>query len=205
MSSTGGYRSPVNLGLGRVPKNTDPEIFDELTEVYNSIHLLAAYMDALRLSLAGGGSGQNPAETMPFTRFFVGPALQQITAGMVVCPASIGGNNGIVRGALASSYSSTSPECNFAGIALSDADIDENVRVGVGPGVFELPGITSGALVWAYSSLSTVATYSEQGSPYATAPPPIAGPNGGTVYPTAIGIGLATGYAMIDQFIRRTP
>lgn len=205
MSSTGGYRSPVNLGLGRVPKNTDPEIFDELTEVYNSIHLLASYMDALRLSLAGGGAGQNPFETMPFTRFFVGPALQTITAGQVVCPANIGGNNGIVKGALASTYASTAPECNFAGIALNDAAIGQNVRVGVGPGVFELPGLPSGAIVWAYSSLSTAATYSEQGTAYASAPAAIAGPNGGTVYPTAIGIGVAAGYAMIDQFIRRNP
>ena len=204
MAKIGGYRSPVNLGLGRVPLATDQDMFAELTDVYNSIHLLASYMDTLRLSLEGGGGGQTPIDTLPFNRYYPSVALVDITAGQVVSPTRESGQNGTILGALHNVPASTTPESNFAGIALNDALVGETVRVGVGPGVIELSGATSGSLVWAYSSLSTTGFRGNNGNLYTAAPASFAAAGGGTVYATPIGICIADGYAYIDNFINRT-
>lgn len=204
MAKIGGYRSPVNLGLGRVPLATDQELFGELTDVYNSIHLLASYMDTLRLSLEGGGGGQTPAETMPFNRYFPGVALVNITAGQVISPSRVTGENGILLGALHHVPASTTPECNFAGIALNDALVGETVRVGVGPGIIELAGALSGSLVWAYSSLSVTGNRGGNGGLFTSNPGSFTAPAGGAVYAMPVGFCVADGYVYIDNFINRT-
>lgn len=156
MASISGYRSPVDLGIGQVPLTTDPDLFNQFTEVYNAIHLLNGYLDQLRIiAEGGGGAGQSPADAMPFNRFYVAPALQAITAGDPVCPSSIPGQNGIIKGALAHDFGSTAPTSNFCGVALIDAAIGEDVRVGIGPACIEMPGAVSGQRIWVYSSRAT--------------------------------------------------
>ena len=202
MSSMSGYRSPVDLGLGRVPQTGDPELFAELTDVYNSLHLLSAYMDKLRLS-AGGGSGQFPNETMPFNRFYVSIAMQDIPLGSVVSPSQISGQDGSLLGAAPNLLSSGTPDSIFAGVALTAGVTGSSFRVGVGPGAIEVPGAVGGGLIWAYCQRATNGNPSFAGGLYPSQPPAITAPAGGTVYPMPVGIGIANNYGLIGKYFRR--
>lgn len=207
MASIGGYRSPVNLGLGRVPITQDPELFDEFTDVYNAIHLLNEYLDTLRTVASGGGSGQTPAETMPFNRFFVGKALVNIVGGQLVCPSPVSGENGMVLGPLPDGYDTDLPNANFVGVALTDAAAGEEFRVGVGPAVLEVPGTISGQVVWAYSALNTAGTRQNAGNGiiYASKPPVKSFTSGAATvytYPLKAGIAITDGFVMFGRFLR---
>ena len=201
-SSIGGYRSPVNLGLNKLPTTSDPELFEELTPVFNSIHLINAYLDRLRTIAGGGGSGQSPSDTLPFNRFFVSTALQVIEIGDLVCPAS-NGSNGIVKGALADNYGSGAPYCHFSGIALTRGDIGDDIRVGVGPAVLEVPGASGGSPVWGFGSRATNGNWSTYGGLYLGNPGASSVPAGGTVYPMPVAMGISAGYALFGQFLLR--
>ena len=200
MSGIGGYRSPVDLGLGQVPLTTDPEIFNEMTEVYNAIHLLNQYLDQLRIvAEGGGGSGQSPADSMPFNRFYVGTALMVINLGDPVCPASDGAN-GIIVGALGNDYTIANQTSNFCGIALSSAGPGEDVRVGVGPAILEFPAAVSGQEIWAYSSRATNGARFEDRS--LTVGNPGARTNGaGTAYPMPVATCPLNGFALFGQYL----
>lgn len=203
MSSINGYRSPVKLDIGQVPLTTDPEIFAEMTGVYNSIHLLNAYLDQLRLiAEGGGGSGQTPEESMPFNRFYVATALQNISAGDVVSPSSISGTNGIIKGALANDYTSTAPTSNFTGIALIDALIGEDVRVGVGPASLTFAPAVTSQLIWAYSSRTIAGAAAGMGGLYPTNPGAIA-VMGSTLYAMPVATCPVNGFALFGQYISR--
>lgn len=202
MASMSGYRSPVDLKLARTPDIADPELFEEFTQVFNSIHLINAYLDRLRIIAGGGGSGQAPAETLPFNRFFVSTALQNISAGDVVSPAT-NGQNGIFKGAMANNFASSAPYSHFCGIALTDAEIGQDLRVGVGPASLEIVGATGGTVIWAFSSRATNGNPSEAGGLYLGNPGTVAAPAGGTVYAMPVGIGLANNYALFGQFLQR--
>ena len=202
VASIGGYRSPVDLGLSRVPALTDnPELFAELTDIYNSIHLLASYMDALRLSLSGGGSGQNPAQTMPFNRFFSAIALQDIDAGMPISPSPVTGDNGVIKGALGSNLGGT-PYSNFCGIALTSALAGQPIRAGVGPGAIEVPGAAAGSLIWAYNSRATNGNKFNDGGLYLGNPGAKSNATG-TAYPMPVAVCVQAGYAVFGQFVVR--
>lgn len=203
-SQLGGYRSPVDLGLGRQPGLTgDVELFGELTEIYNSIHLLASYMDALRLFAQGGGSGQNPDQTMPFTRFFPATALMDIELGMPVAPSGVVGDNGVTPGALGHLLSSTVPECNFCGIALTGATAGNPIRVGVGPAILGVPGVLPNGYVWAYSARATAGAKFGDGGLYLSNPGAKTISGIGTAYAMPVAIGVANDYALFGNFIRR--
>ena len=203
MASMSGYRSPVDLKLARTPDIEDPELFEEFTHVFNSIHLINAYLDRLRLIAGGGGSGQTPAETLPFNRFFVATALQDLVAGDLVAPSGITGQNGVIKGALPHLLASTAPLCHFAGFALNDALQGQDVRVGVGPASLEVPGATGGSYIWGYSSRATNGNPSGQGGLYLSNPGTTTAIGGGTVYAMPVGVGIATGYALFGQFLQR--
>lgn len=203
MSSIGGYRSPVNLGLGQVPLTQDPLIFNEMTEVYNAIHLLNAYLDQLRvIAEGGGGSGQSPADSMPFNRFYVATALVDITAGQVVSPSNITGENGIRLGALANNYSQSNCTANFCGIALIDALAGDDVRVGIGPAILELVGATTAQLLWAYSARNSSGAVAGNGTLY-TSNPGVITVAGAPVYPMPVGTCPLNGFGLIGQYIAR--
>lgn len=202
MAEMGGYRSPVDLGLGRMSDIKDPELFGEFTDVYNAIHLINAYLDRLRLIAEGGGSGQSPSTTMPFNRFFVSTALQPIAVGDLVSPSPISGQNGVIKGALSNPSGGAAPVANFVGIALTAAAVGEDLRVGVGPAALEVPGTTGGSYVWGYSSVTTAGTASGLGGLYTTNPGAIS-VAGGTAYPMPVAVGLLPGFALFGQFHQR--
>lgn len=203
MASMSGYRSPVDLKLARTPDIEDPELFEEFTQVFNSIHLINAYLDRLRIIAGGGGSGQTPAETLPFNRFFVATALQDLVAGDLVAPSGITGQNGVIKGALPHIVNNTSPLCHFAGFALNDALTGQDVRVGVGPASLEIPGATGGSYIWGYSSRATNGNPSGQGGLYLSNPGTTTAIGGGTVYAMPVGVGIGTDYALFGQFLQR--
>lgn len=202
-SEIGGYRSPVNIGLGQVPTTQDPAIFTEMTEVYNAIHLLNQYLDQLRIvAEGGGGSGQAPDVTMPFNRFFVATALVNIQIGDPVCPASVGGLNGIILGALSNDRTVQACNSNFCGLALTAALAGQDVRVGVGPAIVAFPGAVSGQLIWAYSSLATNGNIF--GDRSLTVGNPGARTNGaGIAYPMPVASCPLNGFALFGQYLER--
>lgn len=201
MSDIGGYRSPVDLGLGRVPQTTDPDVFNQMVEVYNAMHLLNQYLDQLRLSAeGGGGSGQTPEETMPFNRFFVATALQDITAGSPISPSNVSGNNGFILGALTNQFTSSNPTSNFCGIALTSAVSGEDVRVGVGPASISMPGALSGNVIYAYSSRATNGNKFGDAGLYRGNPGAKTNANG-TAYPAPVAICIRDGFIMFGQYL----
>lgn len=203
MASIGGYRSPVDLGLGRVPTTADADLFDEMTDVYNAIHLLNQYLDQLRIvAEGGGGSGQLPSDSMPFNRFYVATALQTITAGEAVSPSAITGQNGIVKGVLGNDFASTAPNSNFTGIALIDAAVGEDVRVGIGPAILEFPGAVTSQLIWAYPQRNTGGALTFAGGLYVGSPgAAILG--GSLAYPMPVGTCPRNGFVLIGQYLSR--
>lgn len=203
MAGIGGYRSPVNLPIGRVPVTTDPDLFDEMTEVYNSVHLLNQYLDQLRIIAGGGGSGQTPDQTLPFNRFFVAPALELFPIGSVVSPSAVPGENGIIPGCLSSNITSASALSNFSGIALTaPLAIGDDVRIGVGPASIAVPGAVSGAYIWGYASRASNGAHALDGTLYPSNPGPKS-VAGGTVYPIPVGVGIIAGYAMFGPLLWR--
>lgn len=203
MSSIGGYRSPVDLGLGQVPLTQDPNLFNEMTEVYNAIHLLNQYLDQLRIiAEGGGGSGQSPADSMPFNRFYVGVALVDITAGQLISPSAVPGQNGLIRGGLPHDVGSSAPECNFAGVALTNALAGTDIRVGIGPAILEFPSAVTSQLLWGYPQRSTNGNVFGVGDLFPYNPGPLT--NGaGIAYPMPVATCPINGFALFGQFIKR--
>lgn len=201
MASISGYRSPLDLGIGQIPITTDPDLFEEFTGVYNAIHLLNASLDSIRFAIGQGGSGEGaPDETLPFSRSYNALALQKMVKGDLVSPYT---GNGVVHGALVHSRTSTIPECNFAGIVLTDAEIGEQVRVGIGPAALAVPGAVPGGLIYAYPQTSTIGTLFDDARIFTINPGPLNKSGIGTAYPTVVAIGITEGYALFGKFYKR--
>lgn len=195
MAGMGGYRSPVDLGLPRVPSIQDAEAYEELTPVYNAIHLLNAYLDKLRNEATGGGSGQTPAESMIFNRFFVAKALVPIPIGSPVAPQP--NLDGMIPGC---SVNSNGSVATFCGIALTEGVPGEEFRVGVGPAALELPGIPGGAVCYAYAALAT------NGLPFRDSGLYVGNPGAksnmyGTAYPVPVAVAVTPGFVVFGQTI----
>jgi len=218
MSALGGYASPVDIGLGQTPLTTDPELFNEFTEIYNAIHILNSSLDQVRSSAGTGGGGGStapgtpPDKSMPFTRFFTAVALVDIVKGQPICPASTGGLNGMVSGALADPpelpssgipiKSGTTPTSNFCTVALTDAAVGVYVRVGIGPAIVAFEGIVSGQLLWAYSSVSnTGALFGDNGF-YIGDPGKRTNANG-FAYAMPVATCIADGFVLFGQYLSR--
>lgn len=196
LASITGYRSPVDLGLPRTPLTSNVELYEELTGVYNAIHLINQYLDRLRTgATGGGGSEQAPDLSAGFTRFFVMPALQNIAEGDIISPNV--GSDGYVKGVLGNGLAAGALAlCTH--VALTSANIGEDVRIGVGPGVIAYPGALPGQRLWGINSRDTLGNYAGNGTLYTFDP----GSVGGAVsIPAAIGV--AVGYALIGNFISR--
>ena len=156
--------SKINIRLGQSPEYRNPEVDMDLQQTYNALHLLSQYLDVLRENLESA-PGQNPAESIRFRRRFWGPAGQKIVQGAIV--SSLDGK--LVNGVLSNdapayiddggvSIGSTGTR-DYLGmkalqffVALTDAEPDELVQVGVGPGVSQITGTKCGQIVWASDS-----------------------------------------------------
>lgn len=196
IASITGYRSPVNLGLPRQPITNNPELFEEFTGVYNAIHLLNQYLDRLRTgSSGGGGSEQDPDISAGFTRFFSIKALQAMTIGDIISPMV--GTDGYVKGALGNILTAGAVSyCTH--VALSNAAIGEDVRVGVGPAVIKFTGAVPGQQLWGINSRTTTGVYAANGNMYVADP----GTVGGAVS-IPVAVGVAPGFAIIGNYIAR--
>lgn len=150
----------LNIRLGQTPITKVPELNYEMQGIYNALHILNKYMDLLRDELESGDN-EDPSVSVRFRNRFESVALQKITAGDVVSQYAGGIVKGVGRneprvnpGGGNPSYYGTWGRIFFhvnmqvPMIALSDAEVDETVRVGVGPGIIEVPGIKCGTLVW---------------------------------------------------------
>lgn len=197
IASISGYRSPVDLGLSRVPLTNNPELFDELTQVYNAIHLLNQYLDDLRniASGEGGGAEQTPDVTAGFSRFIAAIALQDITEGQIISPAI--GADGYVKGVLCNGIVSGSPLLT-AHVALTSALTGQSVRVGIGPAVIQVPGALPGQKVYGINSRTSTGAYSLQGGTYVPDPTVVSG-----AFSVPIAVGIATGFAVIGNYVAR--
>lgn len=136
-----GYRSPINLRLPQTPTVEDPQMFGEMLQVYNAIHMLNAYLDQLRLVLEGGDPEEAPSESLRFLRGFWAEAGEDIPEGNIVSM-----KNGKVR---KGADKSVGFQNFFTGLSLSEAKQGEKVRFGVGPAIVKVPGFTAGQWCWA--------------------------------------------------------
>jgi hypothetical protein len=133
-----GYKSDLNIHLSQVPKSSNPDIFNDLVELYNAVHTLNAYMSSVVDSLYGNNKEANPAESMKFIRAIWVPAGEAIAIGN--CVRYQDGNTGRVQ--KGHRYSTT-------GLALTEAipTVDDPyplIRVGFGPAMIPMDGINAG-------------------------------------------------------------
>lgn len=133
-SAGSGYKSKVDIGLGRMPKMQDPVLYPEMVEIYNAIHTLNSYVDVVREGNEIGKKGETIDKQMPFKAGYWGIAFQDLKAGDVVCYTSDGIKKGIQM------RSSRRATLNW-GIALNDAKEGEEVQMGVPPAVINVPGV----------------------------------------------------------------
>lgn len=182
MATTGGVigkaGTPLDIKLGESPNISNSIEAVEFQQVYNALHILSGYMAVLRENLESA-DGQTPAESIRFRRTYWGTAGQKIVTGSVI--SSFGGAiyNGVyssdppVGGYInpADTIGSTGNRTLFKvkpisfGIALSDAEAGQSVRVGVGPGVLQFSGAKSGQLIWAVDARSIYTTRDANTSP----------------------------------------
>lgn len=148
-----GYKSALNIGLSQMPKTTNPDVFNDLLEAYNAIHILNASQDSLINSLYSPEKTSAPDEAMKFIRSVWLPAKEKIDIGNCVRWSDDG--EGIWKGHAAST----------TGLALTSAEPTEDdplplVHVGYGPAVIKIDDLTVGTYVW------TTDDHGSMGNPY---------------------------------------
>lgn len=81
-----GYRSDLNIRLGQMPEIKDnPQVFTELQQVYNAIHLLNAALNDVRRNFADVERDTPGWESFTFEgRSFWAPAANNVKAGDLV-------------------------------------------------------------------------------------------------------------------------
>lgn len=178
MAGIGAASSLLKLPIGQAPNIKEPALKAEYQQVYNSLHILNAYLQEVAKYYGGDVTG-TPAESLKFVNKLYLPAAQAITAGNIVSCHSSGVVNGIKRSLLGNNGTYlTPPDSPYSGIgtrsfpnyginlgeqagpirlehffiATADAAIGEEVEVAIGPGILEVPGATCGQIVWASDS-----------------------------------------------------
>lgn len=154
-----GAGTPVDIKLGQIPLTTNPQLRAPFQEMYNSLHILSQYLEALRAGLEGSDS-QTPAENIRFLKFLTRPAKQSISAGQV---CTVDFNDGsIIRGTSFGAVQVKTFNQNgqnypyvsgmvqtFYGIAQKDAAVGELATIGIGPGILKVTGAVSGQQIYA--------------------------------------------------------
>ena len=169
ISSAGGE---LKLPIGESPRAIRPDINREMQSVYNALHISNAYLTALREDIEGSDA-QDPSQSLKFRRTFAGIAGNTLKTGDLCCVIG----NRVYAGVGTAFYSglinvpppyvrlnfnltglrtSAGERFTHVFVALSDADPENAVTVGVGPGVIKVEGIKCGALVWGKSSRGSV-------------------------------------------------
>lgn len=165
------YSSDIDLKIGEIPKTTDPALFPDMVEIYNALHILGQWVNAVQKGAGSGDANTPPWEAMPFRNFFYVQAARDITSGNVVTIVDyefFGTQNshyslaGVINGAYGGGLiANTNPSVSFysyprqgsiTGLAMSDAAPGELVKVGVGPAIIKMDGIRMGEPVYAYAA-----------------------------------------------------
>lgn len=147
----------LDLHLGQSPNLKDPQFNAELQGIYNAIHTLNGYTEALRQELEGTDS-QVPSESLRFRKRFEAVAGQAIVAGAVVCPAGSVFINGMhetwsyAGGALHPNPENLRVRCTTPFIALTGAAAGETFKVGVPVGILQIEGAVQGQIYYAVSA-----------------------------------------------------
>lgn len=155
------YSSKIDLRLSEVPKTANTEIFADLVDVYNAIHILGQYTNVL----IGGDNSEDSGDTseqLPFKQSFWVKAAVAISSGQVITVtdsgAYLGCNQvGPTLGASGDIYNpgwrtvSSGGLSHVWGIALSDAAPGERVRVGIGSAILKIPGVSAGSILYGAS------------------------------------------------------
>lgn len=157
ISSAGGE---LRLPIGQSPKSTRPVINQELQPVYNALHIANEYLSALRAELEGNDS-QDPSVSMRFRFKFKSTAAVAISVGNIVCVSgnyvykgvgSTGARVGAWTQSGGDGWNRSRAELGVAPthfyVALTAAAAGQEIEVGVGPGVINVPGLACGQLIW---------------------------------------------------------
>lgn len=132
-----GYKSDINLPLPQLPRSTDPAIFNELIDVYNSVHTLNASRQQLTDQLYNTDPDAPYPEQMRFSTSLWLPATEPISQGSICAFVSTGAIKGIAG-----------PRTTMA---LSSAvEAGEPVKLGFGPAIIELPGSAFGSYYYSH-------------------------------------------------------
>lgn len=184
------YKSKIDLGgLGEVPKTTENETFADFTDIYNAIHILTRWVNALveRAEAEGDNSSDKaPWESMTFERWIWLPARVQITKGEVISSVYVtddGANfDGVYKGAHYIRFTPTgagwgaTKVTSLVGVALEDAAPGELVKFGVGPAIINIGGVKAGDKIYCrpavevHSTQSTVPVTPNDGQMYLNPP-----------------------------------
>lgn len=174
------YNSDINLRIGETPKTTDPAIFPDMVEIYNAIHILGQWTNAIKDQGKSGDEDTKPWDAMPFEKWFYAKAARDIERGSVVTivgsdrfklrdnsnprrPRPLGDYytvEGVINGAAGTGipYTKTQSRGVFplnggvTGLAMSDAKEGELVQVGIGPAIINVEGIKFGQPVYALTA-----------------------------------------------------
>lgn len=163
------YSSDIDLRLAEIPTTTDPAIFPDMVDIHNAIHILAQYTNQL-IRRGDNPSGTEPWDSMPFEHWLWLEAYRDITAGSIVTMvdtqyAMDSGNNlyrcrGVIPGAASGwvngsgRIKTNSPVWEgITGLALEDCAAGDLCKVGIGPAVIKLEGVTIGEPIYCYRAL----------------------------------------------------
>lgn len=150
-----GYVSSLDIGLSQTPETTNPDVFNDLLQAYNAIHILNASQSAIVDAVYGNDQDAKPDVSMKFIHAVWLPAGEDIAVGN--CVRWSGSDNGqyLWKG---HAFSST-------GIALTEGAITTEephplVKVGFGPAMLAIDGLTVGTYIW------TTDDHGSLGDPY---------------------------------------
>lgn len=136
-----GYVSALDIGLSQTPQTTNPDVFNDLLEAYNAIHILNATQDTIVNKIFSPDEDATPDEAMPFIRSIWVHAAEAIDIGNCVRPAS--GGSTFRKGHMTS----------ITGLALTAAtptteDPNPMFKIGFGPAIFKIDDLTAGTYMW---------------------------------------------------------
>lgn len=136
-----GYKSDLNLGLSQTPKSSNPEIFNDLIEIYNATHTLNAAQSALTDKIFGLDKDAAPDESMPCIRSVWLPVDEAVEVGN--CLRWNGSGDALHKGQRTST--------TMIALTAATPSVDDPkpiIRVGFGPFVLKVDDLTAGTYMW---------------------------------------------------------
>lgn len=166
------YRSQNKLPLSEKPLSSDPEIFPDLNDMYNSIHLLNDWVTRVQEGLNSGETQVDPDKAIPFRNWFWAVAGEPFPSGTIVTPLKAGryldedgdavhiidGYYKGCGGTNINAYDRNFPNKYWSngmyGIALDEAvNPGDSIRVAIGPGVLNVPDVLIGDILYCFPAI----------------------------------------------------